>query len=69
MYGNLKPTPKQVQGLLQFPVMMTPMQREVKNHLKRYLKELDEKKLGKFLRFTTGSDVITCSIIEILVIY
>ncbi|KAF0032061.1 hypothetical protein F2P81_016616 [Scophthalmus maximus] len=66
MYGNLKPSPKREQGLLQLPVMMTPKQREVENNLKRYLRELDEEKLGKFLRFTTGSDLMTCYRIEIL---
>ncbi len=45
---------------------MTPKQREVQNHLKRYIGELDEEKLGKFLRFTTGSDVVTSDRIEIM---
>ncbi|XP_034530350.1 uncharacterized protein LOC117805870 [Notolabrus celidotus] len=66
MYNSLRPTPKKVQGLLHFPVMMTAKQREVENHLKRYIRELDDEKLCKFLRFTTGSDVITCNRIEIL---
>lgn len=35
MYDNLKATPKKVQGLLQFPAMMTPKQQDVEKHLKK----------------------------------
>lgn len=40
IFHNYKPTPKKVVGLLQFPVLMTSNQREVQNHLKRYIREL-----------------------------
>lgn len=66
MIAKLTPTPRKLQALLHFPEVMTPKQREVENHLKRYLRELDDTKLGKFLRFSTGSDVITCDRIEIM---
>lgn len=58
MYADLKPTSKKVTRLLRFPGDMTAKQKEVEHHLKRYIRELDEVKLGKFLRFCTGSDLI-----------
>ncbi|XP_030597977.1 uncharacterized protein LOC115796683 [Archocentrus centrarchus] len=58
MYDDLKPTSKKVTRLLKFPGDMTAKQKEVEHHLKRYIRELNEEKLGKFLRFCTGSDLI-----------
>lgn len=65
-YDALKPTPKRVQGLLEFEDVTTAKQREVVNHLRRYLRECDDERLGKFLRFTTGSNVIICSKIQVI---
>ncbi|KAK5874178.1 hypothetical protein PBY51_019151 [Eleginops maclovinus] len=65
-YQALRPNPRRVQGLLDFQEVMTSKQREVENHLRRYLRELDEDHLGKFLRFTTGSDIITCTKIQVV---
>lgn len=44
--------------LLKFAVDLTPKQKEVGNYLKRFIRELDESKLQKFLRFCTGSDLV-----------
>ncbi|KAL1022820.1 hypothetical protein UPYG_G00032800 [Umbra pygmaea] len=66
MYANLKPTPRKVVGLLHFPACMTTKQKEIEHHLKRYIREMDEEKLSRFLRFTTGSDLITCNRISAL---
>lgn len=57
-YADLKPTSKKVSRLLKFPADMTAKQKEVEHHLRRYIGELDEEKLGKFLRFCTGSNLI-----------
>ncbi|KAK0142181.1 hypothetical protein N1851_020117 [Merluccius polli] len=65
-YHALRPNPRRVQGLLDFQEVMTSKQREVENHLRRYLRELDEDHLGKFLRFTTGSDLISCTKIQVV---
>lgn len=59
LYTKLKPSPKKVVGLLQFPADLSSKQIEVQHHLRRYVREMDEEKLGKFLRFTTGSNLIT----------
>lgn len=58
MYADLKPTTKEVSRLLKFPAEMTAKHKEVEHHLRWYIRELDEAKLGKFLRFCTGSDLI-----------
>ncbi|KAL2076434.1 hypothetical protein ACEWY4_027962 [Coilia grayii] len=65
-YEALKPTPRRVQGLLEFEEVTTSKRCEVENHLRRYLRELDDDHLGKFLRFTTGSDLIICSKIKVI---
>ena len=56
---DLQPTAKKVCQLLKFANDLTPKQKEVRNHLKRLIRELDEIKLQKFLRFCTGSDLVT----------
>lgn len=61
-----KPTAKKVTGLLHFPQSLSTTEREVQNHLKRFIRELNEEKLGRFLRFTTGSDNIVCDKIEVM---
>ncbi|KAI4816859.1 hypothetical protein KUCAC02_009160, partial [Chaenocephalus aceratus] len=58
LLSDLQPTTKKVCKLLTFDVDLTTNQKEVANHLKRFIRELDESKLQKFLRFCTGSDLI-----------
>lgn len=65
MYSDLKPTPKKVVGILNFPTGMTSKEAEVAQHLKRYIRELNEEKLGRFLRFCTGSDLLVSGLIKV----
>ncbi|KAE8575851.1 hypothetical protein XENTR_v10003965 [Xenopus tropicalis] len=65
LYLELKPTQQKVYKLLAFPEDMTPKQKEVSNYLKRYVRELDQCTLPKFLRYCTGSDLISSSKISI----
>lgn len=65
MYADLKPTTKKVLRLLKFPADMRAKQKEIEHHLRRYIRELDEEKLGKFLRFCTGSDLIVSETITV----
>ncbi|KAI4829488.1 hypothetical protein KUCAC02_023528 [Chaenocephalus aceratus] len=58
LLSDLQPTTKRVCKLLKCDVDLTTNQKEVANHLKRFIRELDESKLQKFLRFCTGSDLI-----------
>ncbi|XP_057688452.1 uncharacterized protein LOC130913681 [Corythoichthys intestinalis] len=64
-YSDLKPTPKKVAEILKFPTEMTQKQSKVAQHLKRYVRELNEEKLGRFLRFCTGSDLLVTAGIQI----
>lgn len=57
-FSDLQPTSKKVCQLLKFAADLTPKQKEVANHLKKFSRELDDNKLLKFLRFCTGSDLI-----------
>ncbi|KAM4698703.1 uncharacterized protein WCC33_014236 [Rhinophrynus dorsalis] len=58
LYIDLQPTGQKVLKLLNYPEDMTPKQKEVANHLRRYIRELDYCQLQKFLRYCTGSDLI-----------
>nr|XP_023670815.1 uncharacterized protein LOC111845548 [Paramormyrops kingsleyae] len=65
LFSDLQPTSKKVCQLLKFAADLTPKQKEVANHLKRFIRELDENKLQKFLRFCTGSDLIVADSIYV----
>ncbi len=65
IYGSIKPTAKKVIGILQFPEAMNGMESEVATHLKRYVKDIDSNKLGLFMRFCTGSDLLTVEKISV----
>ncbi|KAF3854508.1 hypothetical protein F7725_022563 [Dissostichus mawsoni] len=45
--------------------LMKSKEAEVALHLKRYIRELDEEKLGRFLRFCTGSNLLTSGQIQV----
>ncbi|CAM4708112.1 unnamed protein product [Leuciscus chuanchicus] len=62
---DLKTTPKKVTGLLKFPAQMSENQAEVANLPKRYIRETDEDKLCKFLRFCTGSNLVVAEVIHV----
>ena len=59
LYASLVPTNKRVVNMMQFPEPHNPQASEVIRHMKRYIKDLDERKLQLFLRFCTGSDLLT----------
>ncbi|XP_072291357.1 uncharacterized protein [Eucyclogobius newberryi] len=69
MYSESKPTSKRVTEKLTFPDSMTPKEAEVARYLKKYVKELNEERLEKFLRFCTGSDLLvsSCIMVEFVV--
>ncbi|XP_068690749.1 uncharacterized protein [Montipora foliosa] len=63
LYEERKPTPKKVVKLL----VASPendAERCCLDHLKRYLKSL-EGNISNFLRFVTGSDILTCTSIKV----
>ena len=59
LYKTLIPSNKKVCQMFCFPEVMDVQSTEVSRHLKRYVKNLDQKKLTLFLRFCTGSDLLT----------
>lgn len=65
MYDKFIPTPRSVIHLLEFPINMSEGQKQVSKFLKKFLLEIELAMLFKFLRFVTGSDVITTTTIAV----
>ncbi|OWF51201.1 hypothetical protein KP79_PYT12980 [Mizuhopecten yessoensis] len=59
IYSALNLSNKKVVGILSFPDDMDAHSTTVAMHLKRYVKSLDKQKLGLFMRYCTGSDLLT----------
>ncbi|KAL3879649.1 hypothetical protein ACJMK2_031936 [Sinanodonta woodiana] len=59
VYSTLIPSNRKVVQILQIPGSLNAQTNEVSKYLKRYVRELDLKVLCLFLRFCTGSDLIT----------
>lgn len=64
MYAEKVPTPKRIIKIFQ-ATPSTDAERECYEHLKRYVKSLDDSMLAGFLQFVTGSNVITTHSINI----
>ena len=64
MYESLHPSTQKVCKLIKADPK-TPVENESVGYLKRWIKGLDANGLAKFLRISTGSDVILCEAIEI----
>ncbi|XP_076095026.1 uncharacterized protein LOC143065375 [Mytilus galloprovincialis] len=58
IYSKMEPSNRKVTKMLHFSDNLSNLEREVMNHLQRYVRELDKVLLKKFLRFCTGSDLI-----------
>lgn len=61
---NIHPTTQKVIKLLKFPETMTMEEMEVSNHLRLFVRELDEENLKYFLRFSTGSDLDVAFVVQ-----
>lgn len=57
-YKNLVPNNRRVIEKLSFPEILLEKGAEIKRYLQRFIRELDKELLGKFLRFSTGSDLM-----------
>lgn len=57
-YKNLVPNNRRVIEKLSFPEILLEKGAEMKRYLQRFIRELDKEALGKFLRFSTGSDLM-----------
>ncbi len=60
MFIDRKPTGKLLCRILKFPENVNAMEQISCDHLKRYVRNLDEKDARLFLRFATGFDIILC---------
>lgn len=54
---DLKPKPRNIIKTIKFPGSMSLEEQTTSNHLLRFVRERDEKELGLFLRYCTGSDL------------
>ena len=59
IYRKLIPSKKAVLKLIKFPDNMDAQELETSQHLKHYIKDFDDDKLRVFLRYCTGSDLLT----------
>ena len=64
MYEHKRPTAKKIIKLFQGEPS-TDAKRQSLDYLKKFVKSFERKALSMFVRFCTGSDVITCDSIEI----
>ena len=58
------PLPKMILKLIKSQPA-TDQERQCLDHLKKYIRSLQEKSLSLFLQFITGSDIISCDTIEV----
>ena len=60
LYSKLQPSPKKVMKSLKLPEVMSQDETVLSSHVKKLVWEMDDPEyLGLFLRFCTGSDVMT----------
>ena len=60
LYSNLEPTPIKVLSAIKFPEEMSSDEKVLSQYLKRLVREMDDpQNLQLFLRFCTGSDIMT----------
>lgn len=66
LYSTLEPTPKKVLNSIKFPEQMSSEEKTLSQYLKKLVREMDDpQNLQLFLRFCTGSDIMTKSDIQI----
>lgn len=62
---NLKPKARNVTKCIKFTECMSLEEQTTSNHLLRFVRERDEKELGLFLRYCTGSDLFLSKTIKV----
>lgn len=66
LYSTLEPTPKKVLNSIKFPEQMSSEEKTLSQYLKKLVREMDDpQNLQLFLRFCTGSDIMTKNDIQI----
>ncbi|KAK9981748.1 hypothetical protein ABG768_001272, partial [Culter alburnus] len=62
---NLQPKERHVAKSIIFPQSMSPSETIVSNHLLRFIRERDQKELGLFLRYCTGSGLFLSKTVQV----
>ncbi|XP_055026977.2 uncharacterized protein [Misgurnus anguillicaudatus] len=62
---DLKPKARNITKTIKFPESMSLEEKNTSNHLLRFVRERDEKELGLFLRYCTGSDLFLSKTIKV----
>ena len=65
IYRKLIPSNKAVLKIIKFPDNIDAQELETSQHLKRYIRDFDDDKLRVFLRYCTGSDLLTMEEISV----
>lgn len=66
LYTDLKPSNMKIVKILQFPETMQEQYKETASYLRRYVREeLDSTSMPLFLRYCTGSDLLTAKVIRV----
>ena len=56
--ADLQPKARSITKYIQFPNSVSPAERTTSLHLLRFVREIDQREIGQFLRFCTGSDLL-----------
>ncbi|KAG2463044.1 INCE protein, partial [Polypterus senegalus] len=54
---DLQPKPRNITKFIQFPKSLSPIEMATSFHLLRFVRDIDRKEIGRFLRLYTGSDL------------
>lgn len=66
LYTDLKPSNMKIVKILQFPETVQEQYKETASYLRRYVREeLDSTSMPLFLRYCTGSDLLTAKVIRV----
>ena len=63
--ANLQPKARSITKYIQFPNSMSPAERTTSLHLLRFVREIDQREIGQFLRFCTRSDLFLSKTIKV----
>ena len=62
---DLKPKARSITKFIQFPESMSHAETTTAHHLMRFVRERDQRELGLFLRYCTGSDLFLFKTIKV----
>lgn len=63
--ADLQPKARSITKYIQFPNSMSPAERTTSLHLLRFVREIEQREIGQFLGFCTGSDLFLSNTIKV----